>query len=80
MDTRGSDAPDATKPAARFRDYEHARPQVEQFYALNHARQTLAFVLDKKREYLSLSRKIMTVWEALDFLNTLVDDSDPDTN
>ena len=27
-----------------------------------------------------LSRKVMTVWEALDFLNTLVDDSDPDVD
>ena len=65
------------KPSG-FRDYEHARPQVEQFYALNHSHQTLAFVLAKKREYLSLNRKTMTVWEALEFLNTLVDDSDPD--
>jgi inositol oxygenase len=63
---------------SEFRDYEHARPQVEQFYALNHSQQTLAFVLAKKREYLSLNRKTMRVWEALEFLNTLVDDSDPD--
>ena len=61
-----------------FRDYGNARPRVEEFYESNHTRQTLAFVIDKKREYLSLDRKTMTVWEALDFLNTLVDDSDPD--
>lgn len=67
-------------PDSEFRDYKHARPGVEEFYALNHTRQTLAFVLDKKREYLSLNRKTMTVWEALEFLNTLVDDSDPDVD
>ena len=41
--------------------------------------QTLAFVLEKKREYLALERKTVMVWEAMEFLNTLVDDSDPDT-
>ena len=33
---------------------------------LNHTHQTLDFVLEKKREYLSLNRKTMTVWEALE--------------
>ena len=37
-------------------------------------------MLDKKRDYLSLNRKTLTVWEALSFLNTLVDDSDPDVD
>src|SRR5688572_28962071 len=73
METRESSGADVTKPASQFRDYDQARPRVEQFYALNHAQQTLAFVLAKKKQYLSLSRKSMTVWEALDFLNTLVD-------
>src|SRR5207253_1922176 len=36
------------------------------------------FVKAKKREYLPLRRRRMGVWEAMDFLNTLVDDSDPD--
>ena len=78
METPDLDSPHAPKPAGEFRDYGHARSRVEEFYALNHARQTLAFVLAKKQEYLSLNRKTMTVWEALEFLNTLVDDSDPD--
>ncbi len=78
METPDLDSPHVPKPAGEFRDYNQARSGVEEFYALNHARQTLAFVLAKKQEYLSLSRKTMTVWEALEFLNTLVDDSDPD--
>ena len=78
MEGRESGSPLLPKAAAEFRDYEHARPGVEEFYRLNHSHQTLAFVLAKKKEYLSLSRRTMTVWGALEFLNTLVDDSDPD--
>jgi len=78
MEAHESGSPLLSKPVDRFRDYEHARPRVEEFYALNHANQTYAFVQQKKREYLPLDRRQMTVWEALDFLNTLVDDSDPD--
>src|SRR5207245_9085263 len=77
MEARDSRTP-LPKAADQFRDYEHARAGVAEFYRLNHTHQTLAFVLAKKNEYLSLSRKTMTVWEALEFLNTLVDDSDPD--
>src|ERR1043165_6307360 len=75
---RTSGSPLLPKPVDQFRDYEHAQPRVAEFYALNHANQTLDFVLTKKREYLPRNRKAMTVWESLDFLNTLVDDSDPD--
>ncbi|MGI9240009.1 MAG: inositol oxygenase family protein [Verrucomicrobiales bacterium] len=62
-----------------FRDYDAgARPSVREFYQLNHRNQTLEFVRAKRAEYLPLTRRKMTVWEALEFLNTLVDDSDPD--
>jgi inositol oxygenase len=64
-----------------FRDYHaEARPSVKEFYRLNHERQTLAFVLEKKRRYLPLRQRRMGIWEAMEFLNTLVDDSDPDTD
>jgi inositol oxygenase len=63
-----------------FRDYgETTRSGVAEFYRLNHRYQTLDFVQGKKREYLPLRRRRMGVWEAMEFLNTLVDDSDPDT-
>lgn len=62
-----------------FRDYgEEVRPGVREFYKLNHERQTLDFVRGKRADFLALERERMTVWEALEFLNTLVDDSDPD--
>jgi inositol oxygenase len=63
-----------------FRDYRHTvRPGVREFYRLNHAHQTLTFVMEKKRQYLPRTRRTMGIWEAMEFLNTLVDDSDPDT-
>ncbi len=75
----GSEASD--KPKAAFRDYRaEARPSVKEFYRLNHRHQTLDFVLEKKREYLPLARRQMGIWQAMEFLNTLVDDSDPDTD
>jgi inositol oxygenase len=79
----GSKRPDpdfqASKEKTQFRNYEaEARPSVREFYRLNHQFQTHEFVQSKKKEFLSLDKRQMTIWEALDFLNTLVDDSDPD--
>jgi inositol oxygenase len=67
------------KPKDAYRNYDApARDTVREFYRLNHAHQTYDFVAAKKAEYLRLDRRQMTGWEALDYLNTLVDDSDPD--
>lgn len=64
-----------------FRDYgASVRDRVRDFYRINHRHQTLAFVLAKKADYLKLDRRRMGIWEAMEFLNTLVDDSDPDTD
>ncbi len=64
----------------RFRDYgAERRASVRAFYQLNHRHQCVDFVRAKRREFLSLDRRRMGVWEALGFLDTLVDDSDPDT-
>jgi inositol oxygenase len=68
------------KKTEEFRDYSKTTPGVVEFYRQNHARQTRAFVLDKKRQYAGLTRTKMSIWEALDYLNTLVDESDPDTD
>jgi inositol oxygenase len=72
--------PPGSKPKEAFRAYrDEVRPTVKEFYRLNHRYQTLDFVLAKKREYLPPRRRRMGVWEAMEFLNTLIDDSDPDT-
>jgi inositol oxygenase len=64
-----------------FRQYDEAAPPVvREFYRLNHAHQTRDFVQQKKREFLGLNRQQMSIWDAMSFLDTLVDDSDPDTS
>jgi inositol oxygenase len=69
------------KAREQFRDYRaEARPSVKEFYRLNHRYQTLDFVRAKQSDYLPLRKRRMGVWEAMEFLNTLVDDSDPDTD
>src|SRR6476469_3340688 len=69
------------KPREDYRNCDNpARDTVRDFYRLNHRHQTYDFVREKKRDFLRLDRRQMTVLEALDFLDTLVDDSDPDTS
>ncbi len=66
---------------SEFRKYDpKANPGVAEFYRLNHANQTLAFVLEKKKQYMALQKGKKSIWEAAEFLNRLVDDSDPDTD
>jgi inositol oxygenase len=69
------------KAKEEFRNYETpARETVRTFYKMNHEFQTYEFVTKKEEQYLSLSKKEMKLWDAVEFLNTLVDDSDPDTD
>ncbi len=69
------------KAAEEFRNYDpDANPGVAEFYRQNHALQTAAFVQSKRAEYLPLRKGKKTIWEAAEFLNTLVDESDPDTD
>jgi inositol oxygenase len=53
---------------------------VREFYRLNHMYQTFDFVAEKQADFLKFDKKELSVWEAVDFLNTLIDDSDPDTS
>ena len=69
----------STKARDAYRDYEHpGRDTVREFYRLNHTHQTHEFARAKQAEFQRFDRRSMTPWEALDYLNTLVDDSDPD--
>ena len=69
------------KDASEFRNYdENVNPGVAEFYRLNHINQTLAFTLGKEKEFGALTRGKKSIWAAADYLNTLVDDSDPDTD
>ena len=53
---------------------------VREFYRLNHTYQTYDFVRQKEADFLRFNKKEMPVWSAVEYLNTLVDDSDPDTD
>jgi inositol oxygenase len=69
------------KSEAEFRVYDaSATPGVAEFYRLNHEGQTVEYVLEKEKLYFGLNKGMKTIWEAAEFLNTLVDDSDPDTD
>jgi inositol oxygenase len=69
------------KTEEQFRNYaQDANPKVTEFYRQNHEFQTLEFVLRQKAEYGKLERGKKSIWEAAEYLNTLVDDSDPDTD
>ncbi|AOM79442.1 inositol oxygenase family protein [Pedobacter steynii] len=69
------------KKEEEFRNYEETvKDGVKEFYRLNHTYQTYDFVMQKKADYLKFDKKEMPIWKAFDFLNELVDDSDPDTD
>ncbi|HEY3128392.1 MAG TPA: inositol oxygenase family protein [Acidobacteriota bacterium] len=73
-------ANDPKKRPSQFRDYDaEARNCVKEFYRLNHQYQTLEFVLEKEKEYLPKKKQQMSIWEAME-MNTLIDESDPDTD
>src|SRR5436190_24177202 len=78
-DWESAHVPDGGK--STFRDYrEHVRAGVREVYRQNHANQTLDFVRAKKAEYVPRTKREMGVWEAMELLNTLVDDRDPVTD
>lgn len=69
------------KKTGEYRNYEEPeRDTVKEFYRMNHQYQTYGFVMQKREEFLGFGKKEMTLWDAFDFLNQLVDDSDPDTD
>ncbi|KAJ9092585.1 hypothetical protein QFC19_008693 [Naganishia cerealis] len=70
---------DAAKDKDGFRQYEAACDRVKNFYAEQHAKQTLAYNLEARARFNATVRARMSVWEAIEKLNTLIDESDPDT-
>lgn len=63
-----------------FRAYDEAPEGVRELYRLNHERQTLDFVLAQQEKFRPGQRDRISMWETLERLNDLVDDSDPDTD
>ncbi|PNS15717.1 hypothetical protein CAC42_4169 [Sphaceloma murrayae] len=71
---------DAEKDKTQFRQYEEACDRVKNFYREQHEKQTVAYNLKARNEFKSKTRAEMTIWEAMEKLNTLIDESDPDTS
>lgn len=72
--------PEMAKEKEEYRNYKDSDRDstVREFYKLNHQYQTFDFVTSKEEEFLAFNKREMSIWDALDYLNTLVDDSDPD--
>jgi len=71
---------DAGKDKAQFRQYDDACDRVKNFYKEQHEKQTVAFNIQARVNFKSRRRARMGIWEAMEMLNTLVDESDPDTS
>ena len=68
------------KSQKEFRDYQSSEraETVREFYKLNHMYQSYDFVCEKENRFLQFKQREMSLWDAVEFLNTLIDDSDPD--
>jgi inositol oxygenase len=71
---------DADKDKTQFRQYEDASDRVKSFYLEQHTKQTVAYNLQARVAFKARTRANMTIWEAMEKLSTLVDESDPDTS
>lgn len=74
--------PSFQKDGREFRNYVNSSRQerVANFYKINHEKQTLDFVLQMKKDFLPLRRTEMSLWDAILKLDSIVDQSDPDTD
>lgn len=63
-----------------FRQYEDACDRVKAFYSEQHEKQTVAYNLKARNQMKSTVRAEMGIWQAMEKLNSLIDDSDPDTS
>ncbi|KAJ7093314.1 DUF706-domain-containing protein [Mycena belliarum] len=70
---------DGDKDKTQFRQYEAACDRVKNFYREQHEKQTMAFNISMRVNMRKEVRARMGIWEAMEMLNTIVDDSDPDT-
>jgi len=71
---------DAEKDKTQYRQYEDACDRVKNFYREQHEKQTVAYNLKARNDFKSKTRAEMTIWQAMEKLNTLIDESDPDTS
>lgn len=70
---------DESMDKTRFRQYEDACDRVKTFYKEQHEKQTMEFNIQARTNFHKNVRAKMGVWEAIEMLDTLIDESDPDT-
>jgi Myo-inositol oxygenase len=63
-----------------FRDYANACDRVKNFYTEQHGKQTVEYNIKARDHFHTREKLRLGVWEAIEHLNTLVDDSDPDVS
>jgi len=71
---------DSEKDKTKFRQYEEACDRVKNFYREQHEKQTVSYNLKARNDFKSKVRAEMSIWDAMERLNTLIDESDPDTS
>jgi inositol oxygenase len=70
------------KPKAKFRNYVDSAQQarITKFYTEQHKEMTHDVVKALEKKYLSLDKEKLGIWDAMEYLCSLVDASDPDTD
>jgi len=73
---------DAEKKKENFRNYADSARQerVENFYKDQHTNQNYEFVMKMRDRHLRFDKCVKDVWEMAEYLDQVVDDSDPDTD
>ncbi|KAF7878982.1 hypothetical protein EAF04_000184 [Stromatinia cepivora] len=74
---RESDEPQKKK--VLFRQYKSAEDGVKEFYIKQHTNQTYDFNIRVRQHAKNREPVWMSLWQAIELLNTYTDDSDPDT-
>jgi inositol oxygenase len=65
---------------AHLRNYEQTQKlSVKELYRLNHLYQTVEFNKEQREKYLPLRRETLSIWQAMQYLDEIIDISDPDT-
>lgn len=74
---------DSVKEKAAFRNYVNSTLQerVATTYQAQHTNQTYEYALAKRDQYRALNSGLeLSIWEAAEMLNNIVDESDPDAD
>lgn len=66
------------KEKSEFRDYVKCPNYVIDTYRKNHKYQTVSFVKEQINNFCTNFNKEISIWDAIDSLNNIVDESDPD--